>query len=84
MNHKILKFNETEILVYRTEVLNEETQDYEQRVTIQAWISENEEDLPVYKFEEVELPSDELAIAFVRDFSEASAEEFFYRNNPFN
>lgn len=77
MNHKIVKTPNTEILVYRD--LTDEGDDV---VVVQGWKPYNddpdsEEGLI---FESHDFANSDAAKAFVRDFSEVSAEEFYFRN----
>ncbi|QHL87436.1 hypothetical protein GU926_08295 [Nibribacter ruber] len=82
MDHKILNTQNQDVLIYRAETQNEETQDFDQTVTVQAWLKDTHEEdgESVFKFEEIEFELPEQARAFIRDYSEASAEEFLARH----
>ncbi|RNI27633.1 hypothetical protein EFA69_16070 [Rufibacter immobilis] len=77
MNHKIVKTAETEVLIYR-----DRTEENEEIVVVQAWKhyeGDPDEDEGIV-YESHDFANADAAKAYVRDFSEASAEEFLIRS----
>ncbi|WP_207435979.1 hypothetical protein [Sabulibacter ruber] len=77
MNQKIVKTEQVEVLVYR-----DLTEEGDNIVVVQAWkpYESDPEGLEGLVYESADFANADAAKAYVRDFSEASAGEFLYRN----